>query len=83
MLIRETSGIRIKGNHSSIHGESKEYAQVRSFVITIFENRLTCYVITQICILSWIDIQAKGPKGQRAKGTVCRTRSTVSRGGPF
>ena len=39
LLIRETSGIRIKGNHSSIRGESKESAHVRSFVITIFENR--------------------------------------------
>jgi hypothetical protein len=39
VLIRETSGIRIKGNHSSIHSESKESAHVRSFVITIFENR--------------------------------------------
>jgi hypothetical protein len=27
-LIKETSGIRIKSNHSSIHGESKDSAHV-------------------------------------------------------
>ncbi len=46
------------------------------------EDSLLC-LHSGIYILSWTDIQAKGPKGQRAKGPKCRTRSVDSRDGPF
>jgi hypothetical protein len=60
----------------------KESPYVNDHDYNVKEDGLLC-LHSGIYILSWTDIQAKGPKGQRAKGPVCRTRSVDSRGGPL
>jgi hypothetical protein len=82
LLIGETSRTKIRHSNSNEHVTRRGPAHVLTQCYMLEEDDLLCHQAA-IYILSWINMQGQGPKGQRARGPKYRTRSVDNRGGPF